>query len=166
MVSGFKSGYRTAATSMLRSIILRCLVFSLTVLIAMVISRPALSQGTTTTTTTQTYPDGATQSQDTTVTRADGTKISETQTDYDESGRPTNETETTYDQYGKTTQRHTKTWVYDDKGRLIYFDSSDESFGNGIIPGTKTGYRIRKKYKDDKDKDGTTTQEQEYSSIT
>jgi hypothetical protein len=165
MASGIKSGYRAAATSMFRSIVLRSLVISLAVLIAMVISQPARSQGPTTTTQTETYADGATKSQDTTVTRADGTKSSETQTDYDESGRPTNETETTYDQYGKVRQRHTKTWVYDDKGRLIYFESSDSVSGENLVPGSETRYRVRKKYKDDKDTEGTTTQEQEYSSI-
>ncbi len=166
MASGFKSGYRTAATSMFRSIVLRSLVFSLAVLIAMVISQPARSQGPTTTTTTTTYADGATKSQDTTTTAADGTKTSETETEYDEDGRPTSETQKTYDQNGKLKSEHHKTWVYDDKGRLLYFESSDESYGDGVIPGVKSGYRVRKKYKDDKDTEGTTTSEQEYSSIT
>jgi hypothetical protein len=146
--------------------VVRSLFFSLAVLVAMAIVRPARSQGPTTTTTTTSYPDGATQSQDTITTAADGTKLSETQTDYDEDGRPTNETETTYDQYGKVTGQHTKTWVYDGKGRLIYFESSDETYGDGVIPGVKSGYRVRKKYKDDTDTEGTTTSEQEYSSIT
>jgi len=165
MASDLRSGDRIFDNSMFRSMAVQGLFFFLAVLMAMASARPALGQGTTTSTTTTTYADGATKSQDTTTSAADGTKISETETEYDEDGRPTSETETIYSN-GKATSEHKKTWVYDDKGRLTYFETSDETYGDGVVPGVKSGYRVRKKYKDDKDTEGTTTQEQEYSSIT
>lgn len=164
MTSEFRSGDRTLATLIFRSMLVQSLVISLAVLMATVISRPARSQGTTSTTTTTTYPGGATQSEDTIVTHPDGSTSSETQTEYDEDGHPTSETETIYDGSGHPVSKHTKTWVYDDKGRLIYFESSDETYGKGLMPGVKSGYRVRKKYKNDTDTEGTTTSEQVHSS--
>jgi hypothetical protein len=161
MASEARFGGRTLAALMFRSMVACSLFFALAALMAMAFARPALGQGTTTT-----YADGATKSQDTVVTHPDGSKSSETETEYDEGGRPTSETETIYDGTGHPTSEHKKTWVYDDKGRLIYFETSDETYGNGVIGGVKSGYRIRKKYKDDKDTEGTTTSEQEYSSVT
>ena len=166
MASQFRSGDRTLAALMFRLMVVRSVVSSLAVLMAMVVCQLAHSQGTTTSSSTTTYADGATKSQDTTTTAADGTKLSETETEYDEDGRPTSETQTIFDGKGHPVSEHKKTWVYDDKGRLIYFESSDETYGDGVTGGVKSGYRVRKKYKDDQDTEGTTTSEQEYSSVT
>jgi hypothetical protein len=157
-------GLLTVGSKLARSALVA--IVALVVVMAIGISRAAFGQGTTTSTTTTTYADGATKSQDTTTTAADGTKLSETETEYDEDGHPTSETQTIYDGKGHPVSEHKKTWVYDDKGRLIYFESSDETHGDGVTGGVKSGYRVRKKYKDDTDTEGTTTSEQEYSSVT
>jgi hypothetical protein len=169
MVSKIGSGDRILTALKFRSMVMRSVVLSLAVLMAMVLSRPAHGQGTTTTTTTSggttttttTYPDGTTQSQDTTVTGADGSKFSETHTDYDENGRPISETQKIFDPKGNVVAQHDRTWVYDDKGRLLYFEVINWAAGSGVgYPTRQTKYRIRKKYKDDKDTEGTTTSEE------
>jgi hypothetical protein len=166
MASGFNSSHRSAIISMYRSTGLRTLTVLLAMLSAIVISGPARSQTAKTSTQTESYPSGATKSQDTTVTSADGTtKYSETHTEYDESGRPTHETQKTY-RDGSVYQTHDKTWIYDDKGRLIYFESTDTVAGDKVIGGVEQKYRVHKKYKDENDKDGTNTSEETYSSVT
>ena len=130
-----------------------------------------IGQSANSDTQTETYASGATKSQETTVTSADGTvKYSTTRTEYDESGRATSETETTYNG-GRSDQTHEKTWVYDAKGRLLYFSSKDTVTGSlGDVRGSANGgveqvYRVRKKYADDNDTTGTTTSEEVYNSV-
>ena len=123
----------------------------------------AWAQANKTTSEVEKYPDGATKVQDLTTTSPDGTvKISTVRTEYDESGRPLHETETTYSN-GGVHRTDDKTWVYDDKGRLLYFESTDDVVGQ---PGILHKYRLRKKYDGDADTTGTTTSEQVYTSVT
>ena len=134
--------------------------------VALVIGTAAWAQTNKTTTDVEKYPDGSIRVQDTKTTSADGkTPTSTVRTEYDESGRPMHETETTF-QRGITDQTHDRTWVYDDKGRLIYFESIDSVTARPPMGGIVDKYRLRKKYNGDADTTGTTTSEQVYASVT
>ena len=131
----------------------------------------ASAQGPKSNTEVEKYPNGAIKSQETTMKSADGTQTLWTiRTDYDEAGRPLNETQTINKPNGGVAlaATHTKTWVYDDQGRLLYFESSDEDVQDvaNFKPGLLTRYRVRRKYSGNDDKTGTPTTEQVYSSIT
>ncbi len=163
MASKVWSSNRTLVVLRFRSMLARSVVLLLAVPIAMVLSRPAHGQGSSTTTSTN-YADGATKSQDTTATRDNGSKSSETHTEYDENGQPTSETQKFYNPDGALSHESEKTWVWDPQKRLVFFQEDDDSYGGTLIPRVTSKYRIRKKYKDDKDTEGTTTQEQVDSS--
>jgi hypothetical protein len=127
---------------------------------------PAAAQSKTTTKVDK-YDNGAVKTQTTTTTSADGkTKGHEVRTQYDKDGRPTHESDITYEDGVKETQRHERTWVYDDKGRLIYFEATDWTGGNSsVVPGVESKYRIRKSYNGDKDSEGSIESEQTYTSV-
>jgi hypothetical protein len=112
------------------------------------------------------YEDGSIKTQTTTSYAGDGkTKTSEVRTEYDRGGRPLHESHITYRDGVTETQRHERTWVYDDNGRLLYFESSDRTLGTASLPGVETRYRLRKSYDGQKDTTGKTESEEVYSSV-
>jgi len=113
------------------------------------------------------YDNGAVKSQTTTTLGADGkTKVREVRTEYDKDGRPIHESDRSFDG-AKVVERHEQTWVYDDKGRQIYYESDDESRGgSSVMPGIESRHRQRKSYNGDKDTEGTIDSEQVYTSVT
>jgi hypothetical protein len=117
-------------------------------------------------TTIETYPNGNARSQETTTYGPDGKRITGTvRTEYDEDGRPRNETQTIYKD--SEVQNIEKTWVYDGRGRLIFFsyvNASRSREARPALPGITHKYKKTIKYTDDYDKKGK-TQEEEYSSV-
>lgn len=137
------------------------LAAAVAIVVAAAVAPAALvAQTATDSTSTQKYANGDIKSQTTTTTLPSGTKTHQTKTDYDKSGHPTHEMDTSYRDGTTIVQKIEQTWVYDEKGRLIFYEKRVWTIGNENVGSSETGYRLRKSYDGDKDKEGKVESEE------